>query len=148
MTDQLGLGLTEKPKLVTHQISKWLHVINQGVLRDGESWGSQITSERAVQLFPLIVELGNRNGWDRQQWDPNKERFIICCRCRPEEYITAISHLKWMRVCREEMVRMMEESDLTELKREKQSWPMTVRHAVSAVENLEKWLYENKEWIK
>ena len=148
MTDQLGLGLTEEPALVIFQISKYLGQIKRGILGEGESWGSKLTSERAVQLFPLIVELGNRNGRDRQQWDPNKERFIICCRCRPEEYITAISHLKWMRVCREEKVRMMEESDLTELKREKQAWPMTVRQAVSAVENLEEWIYKNPEWKK
>ena len=43
---------------------------------------------------------------------------------------------------------MMEESDLTELKREKQAWPMTVRQAVSAVENLEEWIYKNPEWKK
>ena len=145
MTDQLGLGLTEEPALVIFQISYYLGQITRGILGEGESWGSKLTSERAVQLFPLSVELGNRNGWDRQQWDPNKERFIICCRCRPEEYITAISHLKWMRVCREEMVRMMEESDLTELKREKQAWPKTVRQAGSAVDNLEEWIYKNPQ---
>ena len=148
MPDQLGLGFTEEPSLIIFQISKYLGEIKRGILGEGESWGSKLTSERAVQLFPLIVELGDRNGWDRQQWDPDKKRSVICCRCRPEEYITAISHLRWMRVCREEMVRMMEESDLTGLRLEKKSWPMTVKHAVVAVEKLEEWIYRNPEWKK
>ena len=148
MPDQLGLGLTEKPKLVTHQISKWLHVIRQGVLRDGEKWGSKLTSERAVQLLPLLIELGNRNEWNERSRDPDKSRDIICCLCRPEPYITALSHVRWMETCRWYMVKLMQESSFTELRREKQTWPTTVMLAVQAVEKLEEWLYKNKEWMR
>jgi len=145
---QLGLGIIEKPDLATHRISKHLHVIRQGVLRDGEKWGSKLTSERAVQLLPLLTDLGNRNGWNKQGNDPDSSRRIICCNCRPEEYITALSHVKWMETCRWYMVKLMEESDFTELRREKQAWPMTVMLAVQAVEKLEEWLYQNPEWKK
>ena len=148
MTDQLGLGLTEKPKLVTHQISKWLHVIKQGVLRDGESCGSQITSERVVQLLPLVLCLSYHNDWHLTQKERTNELGFICCDCRPEEYVTALSHLRWLEVCRESMVRQMNESDFTKLQRTKLKWPSAVKHAVRAVEKLVEWLYENKEWMK
>tara|TARA_R110002020_G_scaffold88168_3_gene216784 strand:- start:33 stop:482 length:450 start_codon:yes stop_codon:yes gene_type:complete len=146
--EQLGLGLVEKPELVTHQISKYLHELRQGILGEGETWSSKLTSERAVQLLPLVTKLGNRNGWNKQGNDPDSSRRVICCNCRPEEYVTALKHTRWMEVCREHMVQMMNESNFTELKLEKQAWPMTVKHAVQSVEKLEEWLYRNKEWMK
>ena len=148
MKEQLGLGLTEEPELVTHQISKWLHVIKQGVLRDGESWGSQITSERVVQLLPLVLCLSYHNDWHLSFKERTNELGITCCTCRPEEYVTALSHLRWLEVCRESMVRQMNESDFTKLQRTKLEWPSAVRCAVKATEKLVEWLYENKEWMK
>ena len=143
---QLSLGLVEQPKLVSHQISKWLHAIKQGVLRDGESWGSALISEQATQLLPLVIELGDATGWNKQDNDPDSSRRIICCSCRPAAYVTALSHLRWLGVCRETMVRQMNESEFTELQREKAKWPSNVRCAVQATEELEEWLYQNPEW--
>ena len=134
--DQLGLGLVEQPELVTHKISKYLHQIKEGVLGEGESWGSKLTSERTVQLLPLVLCLSYYNDWHLTL----KER---CCNNRPEEFIKALSHLRWLEVCREDMVRLMEESDFTGLRRAKDAWPSDVMHAVRATEELEKWLYKN-----